>query len=102
MGADYDPIQRLKDMLARCSRAVVFTGAGVSTESGIPDFRSPGGFWTRYKPIDFSDFMLSKEMRRETWRRKIKAQSEFGAAEPNRGHRTRPIHDLLDTQLLAV
>ncbi|HUK92153.1 MAG TPA: Sir2 family NAD-dependent protein deacetylase [Blastocatellia bacterium] len=87
MATDYDAIQQLKDMLDKCRRAVFFTGAGVSTESGIPDFRSPGGFWTKYKPIDFSDFMLSKEMRRETWRRKIYAQKEFGHAEPNRGHR---------------
>ncbi|HEY6331693.1 MAG TPA: Sir2 family NAD-dependent protein deacetylase [Blastocatellia bacterium] len=80
-------IDRLREMFDQCERAVIFTGAGVSTESGIPDFRSPGGFWTKNKPIEFSDFMLSKEMRRETWRRKVKAQIEFGDAEPNRGHR---------------
>jgi NAD-dependent deacetylase len=82
-----ESIDRLREMLDQCERAVIFTGAGVSTESGIPDFRSPGGFWTKNKPIDFSDFMLSKESRRETWRRKIEAQIEFGHAEPNRGHR---------------
>jgi NAD-dependent deacetylase len=87
MTAGDESINRLRAILDQCQRAVVFTGAGVSTESGIPDFRSPGGFWTQNKPIEFSDFMLSKEKRRETWRRKIKAQIEFGHAEPNRGHR---------------
>jgi NAD-dependent deacetylase len=86
MTAD-DQIPMFRQMLQTSQRVVVFTGAGVSTESGIPDFRSPGGFWTKNKPIEFSDFMFSKEMRREAWRRKIKAQKEFGQAEPNRGHR---------------
>ena len=70
---------------ARC--AVVFTGAGISTESGIPDFRSPGGIWTRMAPIDFSDFLASEEARRETWRRRFAMEDTFRAAAPNRGHR---------------
>jgi NAD-dependent deacetylase len=78
----------MKAMLAESRRAVVFTGAGISTESGIPDFRSPGGFWTKYQPIEFSDFLASKEMRRESWRRKIAAEEAFSRAEPNRGHRS--------------
>jgi NAD-dependent deacetylase len=68
-------------------RAVVFTGAGISTESGIPDFRSPGGIWTRMAPIDFSDFLASEEARRETWRRRFAMQDTFREARPNRGHR---------------
>ena len=87
MGTDLDILNRLKRMLDDSERTVVFTGAGISTESGIPDFRSPGGFWTTHQPIEFSDFLASKEMRRESWRRKIKADEEFGAATPNRGHR---------------
>mgnify|MGYP002027082230 FL=1 len=67
-------------------RIVVFTGAGISTESGIPDFRSPGGLWTLNKPIDFSDFIVSEEMRRENWRRKIEVDKTMKIAEPNRGH----------------
>jgi NAD-dependent deacetylase len=68
-------------------RAVVFTGAGISTESGIPDFRSPGGIWTQMAPIYFDDFLNSEEARRETWRRRFAMQDTFGTAEPNRGHR---------------
>jgi NAD-dependent deacetylase len=68
-------------------RAVVFTGAGISTESGIPDFRSPGGIWTRMAPIDFSDFLASEEARRETWRRRFAMEDTFREARPNRGHR---------------
>jgi NAD-dependent deacetylase len=80
-------IAELKSMLDASTRAVVFTGAGISTESGVPDFRSPGGFWSKYKPIEFNQFLASKEMRREAWRRKIAADEAFGHAEPNRGHR---------------
>ena len=80
-------IDGLKNMLAASDRAVVFTGAGVSTESGIPDFRSPGGIWTKYQPIDFREFMSSEEARIETWRRKIAVDAAVSSAEPNRGHR---------------
>jgi NAD-dependent deacetylase len=80
-------VDDLKRLLEGSRCAVVFTGAGISTESGIPDFRSPGGFWTKHQPIQFSDFMASKEMRRESWRRKIAADDAFGKSNPNRGHR---------------
>ncbi len=80
-------IDELKRMIAASHRAVVFTGAGISTESGIPDFRSPGGFWTKYKPIEFGDFIASMEMRREAWRRKLATDESFSRAAPNRGHR---------------
>ena len=73
--------------LIEMSRAVVpFTGAGISTECGIPDFRSPGGIWTRMRPIDFSDFVASQEARDESWRRRFAMQEQFGAAKPGRGH----------------
>ena len=73
--------------LIRQSRgAVVFTGAGISTESGIPDFRSPGGVWDKMKPIEFDSFMGSREMRRETWRRRFAMEEMFASAKPNAGH----------------
>ncbi len=74
-------------MIRTCNRAVVFTGAGISTESGIPDFRSPGGVWTRYSPIQYQDFVTSEEARRESWRRKFDDAYGFDGAQPNRGHR---------------
>ena len=77
----------LGKLLDEARRAVVFTGAGISTESGIPDFRSPGGIWTRYAPIDFSEFLASEEARRESWRRKFATHPTILAAQPNRGHR---------------
>lgn len=77
----------LKRMIEACRRAVVFTGAGISTESGIPDFRSPGGIWTKMAPIDFQDFVRSPEMRAEAWRRKFAMDDgSFANAEPNKGH----------------
>jgi NAD-dependent deacetylase len=80
-------VTRLRELLDAARHAVVFTGAGISTESGIPDFRSPGGIWTRMAPIDFQDFVRSDEMRREAWRRRFAMEDTFRAAEPNRGHR---------------
>ena len=82
-----DESARLAELIANCGRAVVFTGAGISTESGIPDFRSPGGLWTKNQPIDFRDFLASPEARREAWRRKFTMDEVMGPAEPNRGHR---------------
>jgi NAD-dependent deacetylase len=82
-----DDIEQLRDMIGSAKRIVAFTGAGISTESGIPDFRSPGGIWTRYKPIYFDDFMASEEMRRESWRRKFATDETMLKAEPNAGHR---------------
>jgi NAD-dependent deacetylase len=86
MASDHE-IAELAQAIARARRAIVFTGAGISTESGIPDFRSPGGIWTRMAPIDFADFLASEEERRETWRRRFAMEDTFRAAAPNRGHR---------------
>lgn len=81
-----DAIADLRDLIAHASRTVIFTGAGISTESGIPDFRSPGGIWTKNQPIQFQDFMASEDARRETWRRKIETDKVMLQAQPNRGH----------------
>lgn len=77
----------LKQLLVDATNVVAFTGAGISTESGIPDFRSPGGIWTKYQPIDFRDFMGSEEMRRESWRRKFATDETMRQATTNAGHR---------------
>jgi NAD-dependent deacetylase len=84
MDRDLKSFARLIDM---AERVVVFTGAGISTESGIPDFRSPGGIWTKQTPIDFSDFVRSDDARRETWRRRFAMEPILRQAAPNRGHR---------------
>ncbi|MEQ8234663.1 MAG: Sir2 family NAD-dependent protein deacetylase [Gammaproteobacteria bacterium] len=82
-----DVIAELARLVAASTRMVAFTGAGISTESGIPDFRSPGGIWSQMAPIMFDDFVRSAEMRREAWRRKIAMDADFRRAQPNRGHR---------------
>ena len=80
-------INALRPLLADAGRIVPFTGAGISTECGIPDFRSPGGLWTQNRPIDFSDFLASQEMRNESWKRRFAMEERFAAARPGRGHR---------------
>jgi NAD-dependent deacetylase len=80
-------IERLSEMLAETRRGVAFTGAGISTESGIPDFRSPGGLWTKNRPIPFDEFLASRDARNEAWRRKFAMEDKFRAAKPGRGHR---------------
>ena len=79
-------ISRLVAFLAGSARTVVFTGAGISTESGIPDFRSPGGVWSRMKPIEFDTFMHNEEARREAWRRTFSGTAGWVGAKPNEGH----------------
>ena len=86
MNKERDAVDQLRSMIDECKRGVVFTGAGISTESGIPDFRSPGGIWTKYQPIQFQDFMASEEMRREYWRRKFATDDVMQKVEPNKGH----------------
>jgi NAD-dependent deacetylase len=80
-------LARLQEMVLKAGIIVPFTGAGISTESGIPDFRSPGGLWTRYRPIPFDEFLASQEARNESWRRRFAMEDQFGGAKPGRGHR---------------
>ncbi len=79
-------VHRLRALVDEASVIVPFTGAGISTECGIPDFRSPGGIWTKMRPIEFSDFLASQEARDESWRRRFAMQDQFGGAKPGRGH----------------
>ncbi len=80
-------IAELRRLVEAADAIVPFTGAGISTECGIPDFRSPGGLWTRMAPIQFDDFISSAEMRDEAWRRRFAMEEQFGGAQPGRGHR---------------
>ncbi len=76
----------LARLIGEARDIVVFTGAGISTESGVPDFRSPGGVWSRMKPIYFQDFMASEEKRREAWTRAFSGAAGWTGASPNAGH----------------
>jgi NAD-dependent deacetylase len=80
-------IRHLRELVETAKVVVPFTGAGISTECGIPDFRSPGGLWTKMRPIEFDDFLASQEMRDESWRRRFAMEEQFGGAIPGRGHR---------------
>ena len=79
-------VSRLRELIGDASVIVPFTGAGISTECGIPDFRSPGGLWTKNQPIPFDAFMSSREMRDEAWRRRFVMEENFANAKPGRGH----------------
>ncbi len=78
--------ERLREMIDRARRVAIFTGAGISTESGIPDFRSPGGVWSKMSPIYFQDFVASEAKRREAWDRAFSGRAGWTGKEPNAGH----------------
>src|SRR5580692_10938305 len=82
---DFD-IAELTNLLRKARRAVVFTGAGISTESGIPDFRSPGGIWTKMMPVQFQDYVADPEARRISWERRFEMEETWNAVKPNAGH----------------
>ena len=83
-----ESLDALGRMIESARRVVVFTGAGISTESGIPDYRSAGtGLWNKMKPIEFQDFMASEEVRRESWRRRFSGGRKMESAKPNNGHK---------------
>ena len=83
----HDEIAGLAGLLRAARRAVVFTGAGISTESGIPDFRSPGGIWTRMMPVQFQEYIADRQARRVSWERRFEMEETWNAVQPNDGHR---------------
>jgi NAD-dependent deacetylase len=82
-----EAVAELRQLLERSTRVVIFTGAGISTESGIPDFRSPGGVWSKTTPVYFDDFVSSESARMKAWTQKLAMERDMSVAEPNRGHR---------------
>ncbi|MEA2325291.1 MAG: hypothetical protein QOE68_250, partial [Thermoanaerobaculia bacterium] len=80
-------VQTLETFIDESRHLVVLTGAGCSTESGIPDYRSPGGPWNKHKPIYYSEFVRSAEVRRFYWARSFRGWPRFASARPNAAHR---------------
>ena len=78
---------KLEELIKNSKKVVFFTGAGISTNSGIPDFRGPKGVWKTSTPIYFQDFISSKEKRIESWRRKFGNELSIDSAVPNDGHK---------------
>ena len=81
-----DEAAELAVLLRQSRRAVIFTGAGMSTESGIPDFRSPGGIWSRMQPIEFQDYLTDPAARRLSWQRRLEMEETWKGVVPNNGH----------------
>lgn len=79
-------VATLAGWLRDATRGVAFTGAGISTESGIPDFRSPGGVWSRHRPVMYQDFLADPAERRRYWQIRKESIPGFLAARPNAGH----------------
>jgi len=84
--ADVASLDQAARLLSSSRRVVAFTGAGVSTASGVPDFRSPGGIWSRYQPVTIQEFVASEDARRAYWRYKKETYADFAAARPNPAH----------------
>lgn len=83
---DASSIARLAELIAASRRIMVLTGAGCSTESGIPDYRSPGGSWSRHRPVQFGEFVRSADRRRRYWARSFLGWRRFASASPNATH----------------
>ncbi|PYP99060.1 MAG: sigma factor regulator FecR, partial [Acidobacteria bacterium] len=81
-----EPLAAARRLLSRSRRVVAFTGAGVSTASGVPDFRSPGGIWSRYRPVTIQEFRASADARRRYWLYKKETYADFAQARPNAAH----------------
>ncbi len=82
-----NPVDQLATIIRNAESGVAFTGAGISTESGIPDFRSPGGVWSKHRTIYYDEFVSSRAARVEYWKRRVVMYQDFAGAQPNDGHR---------------
>ncbi len=87
MNNDQRSTEKIAQLFTVSGHAIAFTGAGISTESGIADFRSPGGIWSRYQPVMYQDFLKSEDARRQYWKMKKEGYHEMTTARPNDGHR---------------
>ena len=95
-----EKINRIAEKIAAKGKNIIFTGAGISTESGIADYRSKGGIWDKFKPVYFDDFMTSRDARIEYWREKSELYRHLARARPNRGHRA--IFELYESGLVQA
>ena len=88
MAREDEPLRRAADLLGGAQKLVVLTGAGISTESGIPDFRSPGGIWTKYDPSEFTydNFVSNRAHRERYWKMSLDIHPVLAAAKPNAAH----------------
>lgn len=86
MEAYTERLAKALELMRAAERVTAFTGAGISTESGISDFRSPGGVWDRYRIVTFQEFQASEDKRRGYWRMKAELFREMKGARPNRAH----------------
>lgn len=102
MGDPRTIVAQLANVIRRAERLVAFTGAGISTESGIPDFRSPGGIWSRHRPVQFQEFLASEAARQRYWAYKRASYPDFAKAQPNAGHRALATLEKLDKLQLLI
>jgi len=101
MGTVMSDVEHLSDLLCSAQTGVAFTGAGISTESGIPDFRSPGGVWSRNTPVYYEDFMNNRDERVRYWKMREELYRDFKNAKPNDGHRALARLEQLD-KIVAI
>jgi len=81
-----DSVEQFRELVDHASNIVVLTGAGISTESGVPDFRSPGGLWEQFRIVEYGEYVESEDARIEDWHRRFYMKDQIGAVEPNVGH----------------
>jgi NAD-dependent deacetylase len=90
-------INEFLNLIKNAKKIVILTGAGISTESGLPDFRSDDGFWTKNKPIFFKEFLQDEESRKLSWKRNFELKEKLKSIKPNSGHVF--VRDLINTSL---